>query len=412
LAVALCAGAQDTIYKLDSGKTAQPAEKLKQPSQAPEKVLGWGSNIQNARLARAAETALRNHNYSTAVQFAQRAAEAAPNDARLWFLLGYAARLSGKPQLSLDAYNRGLRESPSSLEGMSGLAQTLTALGRRSEAQDLLNRILAADPKRTGDLSLLGEILLQSGEYDPAIRALERAERLQPEARSELLLSLAYQKTKRFGDAKRYLETAKKRAPNNPEVLRSLAGFYRETGDYAGAISALQAIREANSQIKAELAYTYQLSGKPEAAAKLYVEAAEASPQDLNLQLSAAQAQLGTGAIKTAKRLLAQASTLDAQYYRLLAIRAEVARVEERNEDSVRDYEAALTNIEGSNCRGADLFTLRRRGFPVTANATELLADLSGFSALLARIPVALRRLGAAPSPLPSAPAPWHSTKP
>ena len=75
-------------------------------------------------------------------------------------------------------------------------------------------------------------------------------------------------------------------------------------------------------------------------------------------------------------------------------------------------YEAALTNIEGSNCRGADLFTLRRRGFPITANATELLADLSGFSALLARMPAALRRLGAAPSPLPSAPAPWHSTKP
>jgi O-antigen/teichoic acid export membrane protein/peptidoglycan/xylan/chitin deacetylase (PgdA/CDA1 family) len=75
-------------------------------------------------------------------------------------------------------------------------------------------------------------------------------------------------------------------------------------------------------------------------------------------------------------------------------------------------YEAALTNIEGNNRRGADLFTLRRRVFPITANATELLADLSGFSALLARIRATLRHLPAASSPLPSAPAPWRPTKP
>jgi len=38
---------------------------------------------------------------------------------------------------------------------------------------------------------------------------------------------------------------AKKRAPNNPEVLRSLAAFYRQTGNYAAAISALKGIHDA-----------------------------------------------------------------------------------------------------------------------------------------------------------------------
>ncbi len=55
--------------------------------------------------------------------------KAAPNDAQLWFLLGYAARLARKSQLSVDSYSRGLRLNPSSLEGISGLAQTYSSYG-------------------------------------------------------------------------------------------------------------------------------------------------------------------------------------------------------------------------------------------------------------------------------------------
>ena len=235
LAVATCASGQDQTYKVNSGTAEQPQTQNAQPrrqpaqkgpqSQSADKELGWGSNIQTARLARAAESALRSHNYAAAVDYAQRAAQSAPNDAQLWFLLGYTARLAGKFQLAVEAYDHGLRTKPSSLEGMSGLAQTYSAMGRKDEAQTLLNRILAADPKRTGDLMLLGEIFLQTGQYDQALGPLERAERLQPAARSELLLALAYQRMKQFDDAKRYLEIAKKRSPNNLEVLRSLAGF-------------------------------------------------------------------------------------------------------------------------------------------------------------------------------------------
>src|SRR4051794_8348484 len=77
-----CANAQEQTYKIGSG-SPPPAQKPKsrskqapaQSSETTEKNLGWGSNIQNARLARAAENALKNHNYSAAVDFAQRAAQ-------------------------------------------------------------------------------------------------------------------------------------------------------------------------------------------------------------------------------------------------------------------------------------------------------------------------------------------------
>jgi tetratricopeptide (TPR) repeat protein len=361
LAVTARADAQDQTYKIGSEPAQPRQEQTPRPKRTPaagspepaEKNLGWGSNIQNARLARAAENALRSHNYSAAVDFAQRAAQSAPNDAQLWFLLGYAARLSGKFQLSVDAYNHGLSVHASSLEGLSGLAQTYSAMGRKNEAQALLQRVLAADPKRTGDLLLLGEIYLQTGEYDEALGPLERAESMQPAARSELLIALVYQRTKRLDDAKRYLEIAKKRSPNNPEVLRSLAGFYRETGNYAAAISALKGIKNPDPGVKAELAYTYQLSGKPEEAAQLYAEAADAATQDLNLQLSAAQSQLGAGTIDSSDRFLKRAGSLDADHYRLHAIRGEIARLQERNQDAVREYNAAITNLPPAAPEGA-----------------------------------------------------------
>src|SRR5258706_1758364 len=228
---------------------------------------------------------------------------------------------------------------------MPGLAQPYTAIGRKDEAESMLNRILAADPKRIGDLLLLGEIYLQSGQYDQALGPLDRAERMQPQPRSELLLALAYQRKQQFDEAKRYLEMAKKRAPNNPEVLRSLAAFYRQTGNYAAAISALQRIHDPPPDVKAELAYTYQLSGKPEEAAKLYAQAADAAPKDLNLQLSAAQAQLAAGGIDAAKEFLKRAAGLESEKYPLHTMPDERARIEERNQDAIQEYNAAISNL-------------------------------------------------------------------
>ena len=153
------------------------------PTPVPQKSLGWGSNIQNARLARAAEMALKDGKYAAALDFAQRAAQGAPNDPQLWFLLGYAARLAGKTQLSIDSYNQGLRLNPNSLDGLSGLAQVYGRAGRVDEAQRILTQILAADPKRTGDLVILGELLMQSGQYPEALSTLRRAEETKPAAR-------------------------------------------------------------------------------------------------------------------------------------------------------------------------------------------------------------------------------------
>ena len=347
VAVACSVNAQ--IYQVGPDSSKQPQTQTNQP----QSQLGWGSNIENARLARAAEEALQHGNYGLAVNYAQRAAEAAPNDPQLWFLLGYAARLDGKLQQSLDAYNHGIRLKPSALDGTSGLAQVYSVMGRSEDAERLLRQVLDADPRRIGDALMLGDLYMKSRDYGNAVTWLEKAEQIQPGARSELLLALCYQRLKKMDLASRYLEMAQKRAPDNLDVQRSMAGYYRDVGKYPEAIAQLKTIRNPKPDVTAELAYTYQLDGKLNEAARIYAQAADAEPKNLDFQLSAAQAEVAAGSIDQANLFLKRGAEIDLNNYRLHAIRAEIAQLQERDQDAVKEYGIALTNLPQNPPEGA-----------------------------------------------------------
>jgi len=348
--VALGGNAQTYSVGPDTSKAPQAQTNKTQSSDQP---LGWGSNIQNARLARAAQLALQQGNHALALDYAQRAAQAAPNDPQLWFLLGYAARLSGKFPLSVDAYGRGLHLSPAALEGISGLAQTYSLMGRTDDAERLLKQVVASDPRRGDDALLLGDLYMRSADYADALDWLGKAERIQPGARPELLMALCYQHLKQMDLASQYLELAKRHAPDNPDVQRTMAGYYRESGNYPEAIAALKSIRKPKPDVIAELAYTFQLDGKLDDSARLYEEAANAAPKDLDLQLSAAQAEVAGGSIEKASSFLNRAAGLDADSYRLHATRGEIAKLQERDGEAVREYSAALANLPASPAEGA-----------------------------------------------------------
>lgn len=338
-------------YQLGQDGAKAPQAETGKPQPAGQQ-LGWGSNIENARLARAAQLALQHGDHAQAYDYAQRAAQAAPNDPQLWFLLGYAARLDLKYQQSADAYNRGLKLSPSSPDGLSGLAQTDMLMGRTADAERLLKQVTSSDPRRRDDLVLLGDIYLRSKDFANAIDSLERAERLQPGARSELLLALCYQQTKQADEANHYIELAERRAPNDPDVQRTLAEHYREMGQYPEAITALKSIRNPKPDVTAELAYTYELSGDQNSSARLYSQAANAAHGDLGLQLAAAQAQIAAGSIDNADPFLRRAAGLDAENYRLHAIRGEVAQLQDQDENAIKEYNAALVHLPQNPAEG------------------------------------------------------------
>ena len=360
LAAGSALSAQDTqTYQInpDTSKSpkaqTQQKQAQKQTSNQPQSQdLGWGTNIQNARLGRAAENALKKGDRVHALEFARRASKASPDDAQIWFLLGYAARLNGQMGESIEAYNRGLRLNPSSLDGTSGLAQDLSAMGRSQDAQALLKQVVAADPSRRNDVLLLGESYMHAKDYQGAVDWLARAEHLKPEARSEVLLAMCYEQLKQMDQANHFLDLAKHHEPDNPDVGRTLAGFYREVGKTSEAIAALKAIKNPKPDVVAELAYTYQLDGNLAESAKLYSRSANAQPKDMNLQLAAARAEVALGSIDAANALLKRAAAIDPDYYRLHAIRGEIARLEHRDDDAVKEYSSAIEYLPGVPAEG------------------------------------------------------------
>lgn len=325
--------------KSKKSKAAQEA-----PTEENQNGIGWGSGIEVARESRAVQQALEKNDYRAAIASAQRAANSAPQNADLWFLLGYAARLGGDYKLSLQGYERGLQRKPSSVQGLSGEAQTYAKMGDDAKAQELLKKVLAANPKSVTDLQLAGELALSS-DPNTALDLLKRADSLKADARTDLLVARAYQKLNQPDQYKQYLNRAQNRAPNDPNILRAVASFYRDSGNYDQSIAILQKVTAHNPEALSDLGYTYGLAGKKKEAADAYTRAANRMPKDAGIQLSAAQASVGVGAFEQAENFLKRAESADPNNYRLHAIRGEMYALEDHNDQAIQEYQTAVRNL-------------------------------------------------------------------
>jgi len=339
---------QAQTYDINNQNAPSPTTKAasqKHQANQSQNNIGWGSSIEVARIAHAAQDAMRRGDANQAMQYAKRAATAAPQNSDFWFLYGYAARLAGHYQESVDAYDHGLKLKPSSLEGLSGLAQTYVRMGKTEEAKKILDEVLAANPRNAQDLLLAGEILLNSGDAQRALILLQRGDALQPSARSELLMAKAYQRLDQTAQAQRLLETARHRAPNDLDVLRAIAGFYRESGNYQQAVAVLQQVHSRSPNFLGELAYTYKLAGSRKEAAETYSRAADEAPHDMGLQLNAAEVLINNGEQSKAQPYLDRVAAAQPDYYRLHALRGDAARMDNRIPDAIREYQLALKNV-------------------------------------------------------------------
>src|SRR5205807_5972458 len=260
--------------------------------------------------------------------------------------------LAGKYQTSLDAYKRGLQLSSRSVEGLSGMAQTYMRMGKADEAKRLLLEVIAANPRRANDLAMAGELFIQTGDLPQGTNLLERSEAVQPSSHAELLLAVAYMKQKQPEKAKQLLDKAKARNPRDTNIFRAVAQFYRETHDYKSAIETLKQAPRKDADLLAELGYTYELAGMKKESADTYEKAAAMAPRVINIQLAAAQAELRVGNLDKTQTFLAKGEQLDPNYYRLHAIRGDLAKLERRDGDSIREYLAALGNMPEGPAEG------------------------------------------------------------
>lgn len=398
LALPLTAAAQ--TFQINGG-SAQPqaaapqGQKGKRSSDVSrsEEGFGWGNSIEVGRNARAAEAAMKKGNWGAASSFAQRAVNAAPGNAKLWFLLGYTSRMAGRYPVAVQAYNRGLQVAPKSIDGLSGLAQTYMKMGNIAEAQKLVDRVLASNPKRPDDLMMGAELALRAKQPQRALQFLQRAESLKPSARGEVMLASTYMRMGQPQKAKQLLDQAKRRDPRNVDIFRAVAAYYRESKDYKSAIATLKQAPRQTPALLADLAYSYQLNGDYKQAAGTYATAAAKDPTNIGLQLNAAQSYISAGEPETAKQYVAKAQAIDANYYRLHAIRGLLARDENRYEDAIREYNTALANVPTGGVNEGPLYPVLLR-----LNLAELYRMANNQAAAQQQIATAQRQMAAIPN--------------
>jgi tetratricopeptide (TPR) repeat protein len=367
-------GEQQQQSNAPSSENARTKVKSEQknanPDQGSGSQLGWGSSIEVGRNARAAEDALRHGNPAAAADFAARAVKAAPRDAKLWFLLGYTSRLAGRFAQSLEAYDEGLRLHPGELDGLSGKAQTYARMGRIDDAKKLLLQVINANPHRENDLLMAGELYLRSNDLQEGLRLLSRAEAIHPTSHAELMMAVAYIKLKQPERARQLLDQARTRDPRNPMVFRAVANYYREERDYKAAIATLRNSPVFNSDVLADLGYSYELNGDKQEAADSYAKATKLAAGQIGLQLSAAGAFLRLGLLDRTREYLGRAEILDANHYRLHALRAQLLKAEGHNQEAVREYNAAIASLPAGVPPEGQLYPIQLR-----LNLSELYRD-------------------------------------
>lgn len=191
-----------------------------------------------------------------------------------------------------------LRIDPERPEVRLSLAVMYRALGRTSEAQEELRRVLVQQPANDDARRLLGGMHIDSGEWDQAIAELQRAIELRPNYwRNHSELGLAYFRSGRLDEAMRAYRRVTELQPDSALGFHMLGTVQQAAGDMASAVDSYtraNAIRPAYSTWS-NLGTVFYWQGDYAKAAEAYEHAIQLAPNEpeLHANLGDAQRKLG-----------------------------------------------------------------------------------------------------------------------
>jgi TolB-like protein len=261
-----------------------------------------------------------------------------------------AANPTNNPQ-AYDAYLRGL-----AFEARSNYSSD--ALFKAIDYYDLAVRL---DPNFSLAWARLSGVhaLLYSNRRDTtaarrdaAKRALENAQRLQPNSPETLLFTGYYQYwvLHDYGRAKATFGRVSKMLPGNSEVLYALAAIARSEGHWDESVAYWErglALNPRNTALLTEVAFTYAALRQFPAALKLYDRALEILPNELSLMALKASIYQAEGNLQEAAKSLV---LVNAQTNSEVAVRIKLIQLRlERNPDGIRLVEARKSRLDSAS---------------------------------------------------------------
>ena len=185
---------------------------------------------------------------------------------------------------------------------------------------------------------------------DAAKRALENAQKLEPNS-PDTLLALGYYQhlvLRDYGPAKITFERLSKMLPGSSEVPMALGLITRREGHWDQSIAYWEqalALDPRNVELLMEAAWTYAMIRQLPAALKLYDRALDVIPNDPDVMAAKAAIYQAQGNLQEADRLLSQISAQTLSWDTVL-IKFNQLRLERNYSEAVRLLQARLAQVD------------------------------------------------------------------
>jgi len=227
------------------------AQELLRPAAAANPK--WASAYNSARYwmqLQQAEAARKRGDIAQATELVQSALKLQPNEPAGHAALG-ALQAGSDAQAAEASYRKALSLAPDNAAALQGLVALYSRQGRMQEANDLFNRLPAAQREQAG-----GEAMLRSNvQRARARQALEAGDRVTAQGELEaamverpgdpwirLDLARLYQQAGRPDQARSVMDGLLAAHADSPEAQYANALYAQEAGDWAGAYASLERI--------------------------------------------------------------------------------------------------------------------------------------------------------------------------
>jgi len=249
-----------------------------------ELLIGWVQRVQNdveaLRALLELLTAAGRHLDAARVAEGLIAVDTVEALPRIAERLVTSARAIQKPQGARPGLERALARDPQEPKLIALLTDLYNEIGEKRELAALMMRSLSpTDPvdKRFEALRRIGQLLLDAGDVDGALKPLTQASELKPDDTSTVLfIADAHIAAKRFQQAQDLLEramnaTKQRRSPELASLRHRMAKLSQAAGDAQARLEWLNSAIEAdmnNGEVASELALVAQNMGQLEIALK------------------------------------------------------------------------------------------------------------------------------------------------
>jgi TolB-like protein/class 3 adenylate cyclase/Tfp pilus assembly protein PilF len=258
-----------------------------------------------------------------------------------------AAKPTNNPE-AYDAYLRGLAsEARENSRAVPSFSEETPGFYERAVQLDPNFALAWARLSRANALIYFN--LREAVRRDAAKRALENAQKLEPNS-PETLLALGYYQywvLRDYGPAKTTFERVSKMLPGNSEMPRALGLIARREGNWDQSIAYYEqalVLDPRNIELLMDAAWTYTMLRQFQAALKLYDRALDIKPNDPDIMAAKASIYQAQGNLQEAARLLSQISAQTPSADTVL-IKINQLRLERNYSEALRLLQARLAQF-------------------------------------------------------------------